>query len=236
MQRIKPGVTLTETDWPLLGVSPDLENEKTRLSRLYSPERDLWSVGCQRIAGIDEAGRGPLAGPVVAGAVILPGGIWLPGLNDSKRLSPRQRTELAKLIQERAAAWAVAEVDAAYIDQYNIRQAALEAMRRCVLALPVSPDYLLVDGMVIPQLPIPQAGLIRGDSRSASIAAASILAKVARDGLMERWDAVYPGYGFARHKGYGTPEHLTALACLGPSPIHRFSFAPVRVSAKNARA
>jgi ribonuclease HII len=188
------------------------------------------------IAGIDEVGRGPLAGPVVAGAVILPGGVWLPGLNDSKRLSPGRRTELAALIKERALAWAVAEVSVAYIDQYNIRQAALEAMRRCVRGLAVTPDYLLVDVMMIPQLAIPQTSLIRGDSRSASIAAASILAKAARDELMERFDPVYPGYGFGRHKGYGTPEHLAALARLGPCPIHRYSFAPVRESAREAHA
>ncbi len=236
MQQIKPGADMTESVWPAFGSSPDEEKERIRLSRLYALERDLWSVGCQMIAGIDEVGRGPLAGPVVAGAVILPGGVWLPGLNDSKRLSPGRRTELAAMIKERALAWTVAEVGVAYIDQYNIRQAALEAMRRCVAGLAVPPDYLLVDGMVIPQLKIPQAGLIRGDSRSASIAAASILAKVARDELMERLDPVYPGYGFARHKGYGTPEHLAALARLGPCPIHRYSFAPVRESAREIRA
>ncbi len=236
MQRIKPGADLTKAGWSAPGKSPDWEKEKTRLSHLYELERDLWSIGCQGIAGIDEVGRGPLAGPVVAGAVILPGGVWLPGLNDSKQLSPGRRTDLAALIKERALAWAVAEVDVAYIDQYNIRQAALEAMRRCVRGLAVIPDYLLVDGMVIPQLKIPQAGLIRGDSRSASIAAASILAKVARDELMERLDTVYPGYGFIRHKGYGTPEHLAALRRLGPCPIHRYSFAPVRESTREVRA
>lgn len=235
MKRIRPNVGSIETAWPV-SKGPDIyrDKESTRLNRLYDFERDLWSTGYQWIAGIDEVGRGPLAGPVVAGAVILPGGAWLPGIDDSKRISPANRRELAVLIKERAISWAIVEVDVEFIDKYNIRQASLEAMRRTVRGLSVQPDHLLVDGMSIPNLVIPQTGLIRGDSRSASIAAASILAKVARDELMDYLDKVYPGYGFCRHKGYGTPEHLAALARLGPCPIHRFSFAPVRASVQTS--
>lgn len=223
---------MTKLEWPILDEPDDLLNkELERLHCLYHMERDLWGTGCQLIAGIDEAGRGPLAGPVVAAAVILPGGIWLPGLNDSKKVPPGRRQKLADLIKDQAVAWSLAVVDVDYIDQYNIRQASLEAMRRAVLSLAVLPEFLLVDGMSIPELMIDQAAIIHGDSRSASIAAASILAKVRRDELMDSYDKLYPAYGFSQHKGYATPQHLKALAHFGPCPIHRWSFAPVRKAA-----
>jgi ribonuclease HII len=182
------------------------------------------------LAGVDEAGRGPLAGPVVAAAVILePGGRW-DGLNDSKQVSAETRDALyARVLHEaRAFAWAV--VGPRAIDRLNIRRASLEAMRRAVTRLRVTPSLVLVDGHeAVPGLPLPQQALVGGDGRMLSIAAASILAKVVRDRIMERLDRVWPGYGFARHKGYGTPEHLKALARLGPCALHRYSFTPVCV-------
>lgn len=220
---------LVYPDWPVGNEIDALwEAESNRLHNLYNFERDLWSIGYQNIVGLDEAGRGPLAGPVVAAAVILPGGLWLPGLNDSKKLSPSQRAELARLIKANAIAYSVTEVGVEYIDKFNIREASLEAMRLAIKALLVVPDYVLVDGMYVPGLKIPQTTIIRGDSLSASIAAASILAKVTRDELMISFEEKYPGYGFSQHKGYATAKHLEALNRLGPSPIHRWSFAPVQ--------
>jgi ribonuclease HII len=182
------------------------------------------------LAGVDEAGRGPLAGPVVAAAVILePGGRW-DGLNDSKQVSAETRDALYArvLVEARAFAWAV--VGPRAIDRLNIRRASLEAMRRAVTRLRVTPSLVLVDGHeAVPGLSLPQQALVGGDARMLSIAAASILAKVVRDRIMERLDGVWPGYGFARHKGYGTPEHLEALARLGPCALHRYSFTPVCV-------
>jgi ribonuclease HII len=177
---------------------------------------------------VDEAGCGPLAGPVVAAAVILdPGGRW-DGLNDSKQLSAETREALyARVLYEaRAFAWAVLGPRA--IDRLNIRRARLEAMRRAVARLRVTPSLVLVDGNVgVPGLPQPQQAVVDGDARMLSIAAASVLAKVVRDRIMDRLDRVWPGYGFARHKGYGTPEHLEAIGRLGPCAIHRYSFRPV---------
>jgi ribonuclease HII len=178
---------------------------------------------------VDEVGRGPLAGPVVAAAVILPAGARLPGIDDSKRLTPARRTELAGAIRKVAVALAVAAVEAPEIDRLDIRQATLLAMRGAVEALGRVPSLVLVDGHeVIPALTVPQRAIIGGDHRSLAIAAASIVAKVWRDALMNELDAAHPGYGLALHKGYGTAEHLDALARLGPSPVHRRSFAPVR--------
>jgi ribonuclease HII len=181
------------------------------------------------IAGVDEAGRGPLAGPVVAAAVVLPaGGRWT-GLNDSKQVSHDQREALYArvLLEARAFAWAV--VGPRAIDVVNIRAASLTAMARAVRRLRLAPDVVLVDGLdAVPGLECRQHAVIDGDARMLSIAAASIVAKVVRDRIMRRLDPVWPGYGFARHKGYGTPEHLAALGRLGPCPLHRFSFAPVR--------
>jgi ribonuclease HII len=185
--------------------------------------------GWQRIAGVDEAGRGALFGPVVAAAVILDPRRAIRGLDDSKKLSPSRREELAPRIRERAVAWAVAQVEPSRIDAWNILQASRQAMTAAVAQLVVAPDYLLLDAVSLDLL-LPQRSLIHGDARSVSIAAASILAKVERDALMVEWDAAYPHYNLRSNKGYGTPDHLEALRLHGPTPLHRFSFAPVRES------
>jgi len=183
--------------------------------------------GALRIAGLDEVGRGPLFGPVVAAAVILPRGCRLDGLNDSKKLSEKKRNEFDAEIRLNAVTWAVAAVDAETIDRINIRQASLLAMRLAVKRLALSPDFLLIDGRDTIDWPCPQQAVIRGDGTSLSIAAASVLAKVHRDRLLVEFDRQFPGYGLASHKGYGSPEHLAALARLGPTPLHRRSFQPV---------
>ena len=180
------------------------------------------------IAGIDEAGRGPLAGPVVAAAVILDPERPIDGLRDSKLLTALQRTRLAAEIRAYALAWAVAEADVAEIDDLTILQATLVAMRRAVLALGMAPGEALVDGNRCPALPCPARAIVGGDRDVAAISAASILAKTARDLQLIELDRVYPVYGFARNKGYGTPEHLAALLRHGPCPAHRKSFSPVR--------
>ena len=180
------------------------------------------------IAGIDEAGRGPLAGPVVAAAVILDPEWPIDGLRDSKLLSARQRTHLAIEIRAHAIAWAVAEAGVAEIDALNILQATLVAMRRAVMALAIVPAEALVDGNRCPELPCPARAIIGGDRDVAAISAASILAKTVRDLQLIELDQRYPGYGFARNKGYGTPEHLAALARNGPCSAHRRSFGPVK--------
>jgi ribonuclease HII len=201
------------------------------MSRLCSSrfERAARRLGWTRIAGVDEAGRGALFGPVVAAAVILNPKRRIVGLDDSKKLAAERRTELAARIREHALAWAVAEVDAQRIDAWNIYQASRQAMTAAFQQLSTVPDYLLIDAMQLDVL-IEQKSLIKGDARSISIAAASILAKTHRDARLEEWDAVYPQYGLAQHKGYATPEHLEALRQHGPSPLHRYSFAPVRES------
>lgn len=190
-------------------------------------ERAARKRGFRLIAGADEAGRGCLFGPVYAAAVILNPEKPVRGLRDSKQLTPERREELFLRIKERATAWAVATADAREIDRINIYQASRLAMRRAVEALTPAPDYLLVDALSI-DLPLEQQGLIHGDAICPSIAAASILAKVERDACMREWDVRYPEYGFARHKGYPTPEHYEALARFGPTPEHRMSYAPVR--------
>jgi ribonuclease HII len=179
-----------------------------------------------RIAGVDEVGRGSLFGPVVAAAVVLDSERPIRGLNDSKQLDPERRETLSRRIHERALAVSIAGVDSGHIDRWNIYQATRQAMLRAVLALEPPPDCLLVDAMKI-ELEIPQKPVIGGDARSFSIAAASIVAKVARDRWMRRWDEVYPQYGLASNKGYSTPEHLRALEQFGPTPLHRHSFRPV---------
>lgn len=179
------------------------------------------------VAGVDEAGRGPLAGPVTAAAVIL-GPEALPGLADSKVLAPARRERLAQRIRAEALAWAVAEASVAEIDRLNILGATLLAMQRAVASLGRPPGQVLVDGDRCPRFACPAEAVIGGDASVAAISAASILAKQARDAVMIALDEAYPGYGFARHKGYGTVEHLNRLRCLGPSPVHRRSFAPVR--------
>jgi len=188
--------------------------------------------GAQRIAGLDEVGRGPMFGPVVAAAVILPRGSRLQGLTDSKQLTVKQRNEFALGVRAEALAWAIAAVDAETIDRINIRRASLLAMRMAVEQLAVAPDfllpdYLLIDGLDTIDWPCEQQAVVGGDARSISIAAASVLAKVHRDRLLVELDAVYPGYGLARHKGYCSAEHLEALRRLGPTPLHRKSYAPV---------
>lgn len=197
--------------------------EAARLAALWEKERLLTAAGWRYIAGVDEAGRGPLAGPVVAACVILPTGLSIPGLNDSKRVTPLRRAALAELIKNNAVDWAVGVVDHHEIDRINILQAAKKAMTAAVTGLHKGADYLLVDAMKI-DLPIPQEGIIHGDSLCASIAAASIIAKTYRDSLMELMDELYPEYGFKDHKGYGTPRHLEALQVYGPCPVHRLSF------------
>jgi ribonuclease HII len=184
-------------------------------------------LGASRIAGLDEVGRGPMFGPVVAAAVILRKGRRLQGLTDSKRLSEKQRTEFDTIIRAEAEAWAIAAVDVETIDRINIRNASLLAMRLAVEQIAPAPDYLLIDGLDIIDWPCPQQPVVKGDSTSLSIAAASVLAKVHRDRMLVEFDAVYPGYGLARHKGYCCPEHMAALARLGPTPQHRKSYQPV---------
>ena len=180
--------------------------------------------GAAALCGVDEAGRGPLAGPVCAAAVILPPDAELPGLNDSKKLTDKKRRELYDIITERALSWSVALVDEKTIDEINILQATFRAMEQAVAGLTVEPDLVLVDGNREPPLSIKTECVVGGDGKSASIAAASILAKVTRDRLMEELDGEYPQYGFAVHKGYGTKRHYEALRTYGPCPIHRQSF------------
>ena len=199
-----------------------LKKERTRLAQMRTYEEQY--SDCALICGIDEAGRGPLAGPVVAGAVILPKDCEILYLNDSKKLTPAKRESLYAEIMEKAEAVGVGMASPARIDEINILQATYEAMREAVSNLGVTPDVLLNDAVTIPDLKIPQVPIIKGDAKSISIAAASIIAKVTRDRLMVQYDRVLPGYGFAQHKGYGSKEHIEALKRLGPSPIHRASF------------
>ncbi len=205
--------------------------ERARLAQMLAYERDLWGRGIALVAGVDEVGAGPWAGPVVAAAVILPAGASITDIDDSKRLSARQRQRLAAVIKGCALAHAIGHASCAEIDRVNILQAARRAMQRAVQALAVRPQHVLVDARRVPGIEIPQDALVHGDRLSQSIAAASILAKVFRDRLMERLGRRYPGYGFERHRGYGTPEHQAALLALGPSPVHRYSFAPVAARA-----
>jgi ribonuclease HII len=190
-------------------------------------EREARKRGYLRVAGIDEVGRGALFGPVVAAAVILNPRRRIVGLDDSKKLSAQRRAVLAERIKEHALAWAVATVEPRQIDAWNIYQASRQAMVEAVTQLAPGPDYLLVDALAL-DLSTEQKAIVHGDARSVSIAAASILAKQARDHLVEEWDRIYPQYGLARNKGYATPHHLAALHKFGPSPEHRFSFLPVR--------
>ncbi|HET7394892.1 MAG TPA: ribonuclease HII [Gammaproteobacteria bacterium] len=187
-----------------------------------------WQTETDLIAGVDEAGRGPLAGPVVAAAVILDPARPITGLRDSKQLSADQRKQLAILIRERSCAWAVAWSDHSEIDVLNILQATMLAMLRAVAVLNVAPERVLVDGNRCPRIPYPVEAIVKGDTKVAAISAASILAKVERDAAMSRFDDEFPGYGFAIHKGYPTPAHLMALSEHGVCAIHRRTFGPVR--------
>ena len=192
-------------------------------------ERRFWEDGLRRVAGIDEVGRGPLAGPVVAVAIILDEAFEDPGVNDSKVLTHAERLTLFPSIASQSLSWGVGLVAPAEIDSINILQATFLAMRRALEQLSIPAEAVLVDGKAhIPELLCPQRAIVRGDSESISIGAASILAKEIRDRIMEEYDSAYPGYGFSHHKGYATPEHHEALERLGRSPIHRRSFAPVR--------
>lgn len=191
-------------------------------------ERALWAAGIDLVAGVDEVGMGPLAGPVVAAAVVLPPDVGIDGVRDSKQLSARQREGLEREIRASAIAIGVGVVEHDEVDRINVYRAGLAAMARAVAALPVEPRHLLVDARRLPDCAIPQTCVEQGDRSVYSIAVASIVAKVHRDRVMAAMDEVYPGYGFARHAGYGTAAHLAALRELGPSPIHRRSFAPVR--------
>ena len=199
-----------------------LEAERERLEAMRAYERQYGERG--RLCGIDEAGRGPLAGPVVAGAVILPGDCEILYLNDSKKLTEKRRELLYDEIMEKAVAVGVGVVGPERIDGINILQATYEAMRMAVANLSVSPDLLLNDAVTIPLVEIPQVPIVKGDAKSVSIAAASVIAKVTRDRMMVKYDDLYPQYGFAKHKGYGTAEHIGALKEYGPCAIHRRSF------------
>lgn len=196
----------------------------------FTEERVLSALGFSLVAGVDEAGMGAWAGPVVAAAVILPRGVRLPLARDSKALSPNQRERCAADIRRRAVAWAVGLATHEEIDAINIRRAGLLAMRRAVEALVVRPDHLLLDAFRIPGFDIPQKGIVGGDRKVKCIAAASVIAKTHRDGLLCEFDAEFPGYGFAAHKGYGTAAHAAALEKMGPCPIHRMTYEPVKKS------
>lgn len=200
------------------------EEEKERLWRMFDIERTLKAQGYKLICGTDEAGRGPLAGPVYAAAVILPDEAYIPGLNDSKKLSEKRREELFDVITKTALAYSIASSDEKRIDEINILNASLEAMNKAVKTLGAVPDFTLVDGNITRGLDFPCEAVVKGDSLSASIAAASILAKVSRDRYMRRMAELYPGYGFEKHKGYGTKAHREAILALGICPIHRRSF------------
>jgi ribonuclease HII len=205
------------------------EAELFRLNAMSVYEKQLEEQGFKKIAGIDEAGRGPLAGPVVAAACILPPGLLLENLNDSKQLSEKERESLfAAIIASPRAIYGIGIVDVETIDQINILRATHLAMQRAVAALSEKPDYLLIDGNQLPFFEIPREGVIKGDAKSVSIAAASVLAKVTRDRIMTELDAQWPVYGFKQHKGYGTEKHTQAIRKWGACPIHRRSFEPIK--------
>ena len=202
--------------------------DEARIQQMLVEEKKLWQQGFLMLAGIDEAGRGPLAGPVVAAACILPVRFDLPGLNDSKMLTESKREKLYSQIQAQAIDYALGSAEPAEIDALNILQATKLAMKRAIEGLKVRPHYLMIDALTLPTVKLPQLALIGGDLISATIAAASILAKVTRDRLMVEIDTLYPEYAFSKNKGYGTSEHMQVLRRLGPCPLHRRSFAPVR--------
>lgn len=206
------------------------QQEQQRLAYLRQQEELLWATGYLYIAGVDEVGMGCLAGPVIAAAVVLPPHISIPGIDDSKALSPTQRETLAQEIRRTAPVIGIGMVTPSDIDRLNIHRAGLQAMQLAIASLTPQPEYVLIDGRFTLPLGIPQQALIRGDQQSYSIAAASIIAKVYRDQVMVQYHDQYPVYGFARHKGYGTPEHLAALRTYGPCPIHRRSYRPVETA------
>lgn len=200
------------------------QHELDRLKELSRYENKLHSEGIHYVAGVDEVGRGPLAGPVFAAAVILDPDVVIEGINDSKKLSEKKREQLSDIIKEKAVAYSIASVSENEIDEINIRNAAHKAMVHAVAGLSVQPNHVLVDGDAVNGMLVRHTCIIKGDSLSISIAAASILAKVARDQYIQQFDDVYPEYGFGKHKGYGTPEHIEAIKTYGLCPIHRRSF------------
>ena len=204
--------------------------EGQRLRKMLRFEQALWTAGTLHVAGVDEAGMSPLAGPVYAAAVIFTPGSRIADVDDSKKLDPKERERLALEIKATAAAWAVGTASVEEIDTINIYWAGLLAMRRAVEALPVTPQHLLIDARRLKELAIPQERIVKGDARCLSIAAASILAKTSRDAMMRDLDAAHPGYGFAKHKGYPVKAHTAALSLLGACAAHRRSFGPVRVA------
>ncbi|QDP40159.1 ribonuclease HII [Radiobacillus deserti] len=201
--------------------------EKEHFESMKVFEQSLWSKGYQHIAGIDEVGRGPLAGPVVAAAVILPSDYFLPGLTDSKQVNQKKRELFYQHIIDHSISYGIGMVDREEIDRINIYQATIQAMNRALLELSIQPDHLLIDAVNL-DTPIPSTPIVKGDQKSISIAAASIIAKVTRDRIMMEYNNVYPAYHFASNMGYGTKEHLEALRIHGITPIHRRSFAPVK--------
>lgn len=211
---INPGTELS-------GVKPA---ELERLTEISAYERALWERGMRAVAGVDEVGRGPIAGPVVAAAVILPPGCLIPGVNDSKKLSAKKRYELEPIIKNSALAWAIGAVGVHDIDRYNILEATKMAMLKAIRRLPVAAEHLLIDAVRLDGCDLPQTPIIKGDAKSISIGAASILAKCHRDRMMEIYDELYPGYDLGKHAGYPTPAHKQAVWDLGQSPIHRKSF------------
>lgn len=204
------------------------ERERQRVAALYRYENECALHGHKIVAGVDEVGRGPLAGPVVVSAVILPSNFFIEKLNDSKKLSEATREKLYDIILANAVAVNTAVVDEKTIDRINIYQAAMNGMYQAIYGLKVKPDEVLIDAMPLDSLDIPHQSIVKGDAKSASIAAASIVAKVTRDRMMNEFDKIYPQYGFAQNKGYGTKEHLEALSKYGPCKIHRCSFEPIK--------
>jgi ribonuclease HII len=201
--------------------------KEARFAQMSRFEQGLYEQGYKIIAGVDEAGRGPLAGPVVAAAAILPNKVSFPGLDDSKKLSPAKREKIFRLLIEAKTPFGIGIGTVAEIDELNILRATKLAMMRSIQQLPIQPDFVLLDALTLPDLIVPQKGIIHGDALSVSIAAASVIAKVTRDRILVDLDQKYPGYGFAKHKGYPTKEHIQALIKLGPSPVHRRTFRPV---------
>lgn len=230
-QKTQRAATSSLLDESSSGIDP---LELLRLQEMIAFEQDAWQSGSTAIAGVDEAGRGPLAGPVVAAACILPQGLFLPGVNDSKKLTAKQRAALFDLITHHPQIYfGIGIIDASTVDKVNIYQATILAMHQALDALSIRPDKLLVDGMNLSYCNIPAVKIIKGDSRSQSIAAASIIAKETRDALMFEYDRQWPYYGFGKHKGYGTAAHLAALAEYGPCSIHRTTFEPIKSSLCN---
>jgi len=212
-----------------------LQRLKERLEEMKKYENDLYSQGVQYIAGVDEVGRGPLAGPVVTAAVILPRNFDVLGVDDSKKLSEKKREELFDRIKEKAVCYAIGMADEKRIDRINILEATKEAMAQAIRGLKITPDHILIDALTLKDVDIPQTGIVKGDASSVSIAAASILAKVTRDRMMVEYEKTYPGYDFAHNKGYGTKAHYAGLDQQGISPIHRRSFLVKYLAAKNDR-